>query len=155
MGLQKDKGPFNIFAQAEITVEFFDLDPLQVVWHGNYINYFELGRRALLEKIGYSYEEMEKTGFAFPVVEISAKYLRPLRFRDRARIKAVLMEYENCLRIKYEIINVQTGLPVTRGLSTQMAFDIKAGESCFACPQVLVEKVRALLGEHQTMSNVD
>ena len=137
-------GPFNIFAETELIAEFFHLDPMQVVWHGNYFNYFEVGRRSLLEKIGYSYYEMEKSGYAFPVVEISAKYLEPLRFRDRARVKAILMEYENCLRIRYEITNVQTGALVTRGLSTQMAYDIKAEESCFMCPKILTDKIEAL-----------
>ena len=144
MGSREENGPFNIFAEANIIIEFFDLDPMQVVWHGNYINYFEIGRRSLLEKIGYSYFEMEQSGFAFPVVEITAKYIGPLRFRDRARIKAILMEYENCLRIRYEIINIETGALCTRGLSTQMAYDMKAGESCFACPEKLINKVKAL-----------
>jgi len=145
MKSKENNGPYNIYAETEINVEFFDLDPMQVVWHGNYINYFEVGRRALLEKIGYSYDEMEKSGFAFPVVEVSAKYLGPLRFRDRARIKAVLAEYENCLIIKYEIRNAQTGLLTTKGSSTQMAYDIKNHESCFVCPQILVKKVEALI----------
>ena len=79
MGLRKDNGPFNIFAEAETIVEFYSLDPVQIVWHGNYINYFELGRRTLLEKIGYDYNEMKESGYAFPVVEISVKYLQPLR----------------------------------------------------------------------------
>ena len=143
----KDKGPFHIFAEAEIVVEFFHLDPMQVVWHGNYINYFETGRRALMEKIGYSYPEMQKSGFAFPVVDISLKYLRPLQFRDRALITAILTEYENCLRIKYEIVNASTGKITTKGQSTQMAYDIKAGESCFVCPKVLTDKIEALTGE--------
>ena len=133
MDLRKDNGPFNIFAEAETIIEFYSLDPMQVVWHGNYINYFELGRRYLLEKIGYSYNEMKDSGFAFPVVEISVKYLKPLRYKDRIRIKAILMEYENCLRIKYEIHNAETGAAITRGWSTQMAYDIKADESCFVC----------------------
>jgi acyl-CoA thioester hydrolase len=119
---------------------------LQVVWHGNYINYFEVGRRALLEKIGYSYDEMEKSGYAFPIIEISAKYLGPLRFKDRARVKAVLMEYENRLMIRYEIRNTQTGILTTKGLSIQMACNIKTNESCFVCPEVLVKKVEAFNG---------
>ena len=142
-------GPFNIFGEAETTVEFFHLDPLQVVWHGNYINFFEIGRRTLLEKIGYSYPEMEKSGFAFPIVEVSAKYLGYLRFRDRIRIKAILMEYENCLKIKYEIYNIETGLLATKGSSTQMAYDIKAAESSFVCPQIMIEKVKAYMGKAQ------
>jgi len=145
MKSKENNGPYNLYAEAEINVEFFDLDPMQVVWHGNYINYFEVGRRALLEKIGYSYDEMEESGFAFPVVEVSAKYLEPLRLKDRARIKAILTEYENCLIIKYEIRNAQTGALTTKGSSTHMAYDIKNHESCFVCPQILVKKVEALI----------
>jgi acyl-CoA thioester hydrolase len=135
----------EIYAEAEVTVEFFDCDPLKVVWHGNYFNYFELGRRVLLEKIGYGYDEMEKTGYSFPVIETSAKFIGSLRFRDRARVKAILDEYENRLRIKYEIRNVQTGLLTTKGVSTQMAIDMRTNESCFVCPQVLIDKVEAVL----------
>ena len=141
----KDNGPFNIFAEAETVIEFFDLDPMQVVWHGNYINYFEIARSLLLEKINYDYNEMVKSGYAWPVVDINLKYKRPLQFKDKIRIKAILTEYENCLKIKYEIINVQNGEITTRGLSTQMAFDIKAGESCFFSPAVLIERVEALI----------
>ena len=144
MSYRIDNGPFNIFTETEITIEFFDIDPMRVVWHGNYVNYFEIGRRSLLEKIGYSYYEMEQSGYTFPVVEISVKYLESLRFRDKARIKAVLLEYENCLRIKYEIFNAETGVLTTRGMSTQMAYDINAGESCFVCPGILIEKVEAI-----------
>ena len=144
--MKEDNGPYNIYAEAERTVEFFDLDPMQVVWHGNYINYFELGRRALLEKINYGYDEMEKSGYAFPVIEVSAKYISSLRLKDRARIKAVLMEYENRLLIRYEIRNAQTGVLTTKGSSTQMAYDIKNRESCFVCPPILVTKVEAFIG---------
>ncbi|WP_461245929.1 acyl-CoA thioesterase [Treponema sp. R6D11] len=147
MESKENNGPYNIYAEAEIAVEFYDLDPLRIVWHGNYLNYFEVGRRALLEKIGYSYDEMEKSGYAFPVIEVSAKYLSSLRFRDRAIVKAILMEYENRLLIRYEIRNAQTGQLTTKGSSTQMAFDIKAQDSCFVCPSILVEKVEAFIGE--------
>ena len=147
MKLRKENGPYNIFVETETTVEFFDLDPMQVVWHGNYINYFEISRNALLDKIGYGYYEMEKSGFAFPVVEVSVKYLASLRHMDRAIIKAILEEYENCLKIRFEIRNAKTGIITTRGMTTQMAFDIKAGESCFVCPHVLTEKVEKLIKE--------
>jgi len=142
---KENNGPYNIYAEAEITVEFYDLDPLRIVWHGNYLNYFEAGRRALLEKIDYSYAEMEKSGYAFPVIEVSAKYLNSLRLSDRARVKAILMEYENRLFIRYEIRNAQTGQLTTKGFSTQMAFDIKNNDSCFVCPPILIQKVEAFI----------
>jgi acyl-CoA thioester hydrolase len=138
---EKTNGPFNIFAEVEKTVEYFECDPMKVVWHGNYINYFELGRRKLLEEIGYAYDDMEKSGYAFPIIEISAKYIGPLQYRDRALIKAILVEYENRLRIKFEIRNAKTGLITTKGISTQMAFNVNTLESCFVCPQILIEKI--------------
>jgi len=152
MELHSNNGPFNIFAEEEITVEFFTLDPLRVVWHGNYLNFFEIGRRKLLERIGWGYYEIEESGYTFPVVEVSVKYLAPLKFLDRARIKAILVEYENCLRIKYEIRNAQTGTLTTKGVSTQMAFNEKTGESCFICPKFLVDKVDALINGQSSMS---
>ena len=144
-----DSGPYNIFAEAEINIEFYDLDPMRIVWHGNYFNYFELGRRCLLQKIKYDYYEMEESGFAFPIIEVSAKYLDSLRFKDKAIIKAVLMEYENRLRIKYEIRNAKTGVITTKGVSTQMAIDMRTNESCFVCPQILIDKVNALINEEK------
>jgi acyl-CoA thioester hydrolase len=150
MERRQDDGPYGIYAEAEVSVEFYDCDPLKVVWHGNYFNYFEVARRALLEKIGYGYGEMEKTGYSFPVIEVSAKFLGSLRFRDRARVKAILEEYENRLRIRYEIRDVQTGVLTTRGLSTQMAIDMRTYDSCFVCPQALIDKVEAIIkGEKQ------
>jgi len=140
-----DNGPYHLFAEAEITVEFYDLDPMRIVWHGNYINYFEIGRRMLLQKLGYDYYEMEKTGYAFPLIEVSAKYLDSLRFKDRAIVKAILVEYENRLRIKYEIRNAQTGVITTKGVSTQMAIDMRTGESCFVCPQILYDKIESAI----------
>ena len=144
---KQDNGPYNIFTETEKTIEFYECDPMGVVWNGNYLNLFEIGRRELLEKIGYNYDDMKNSGYAFPVVEISVKYIGFLKYRDRAIVKAVLMEYENRLRIKIEIRNAQTALVTTKGLSTQMAFDITKYESCFYCPQILIDKVETLIKE--------
>jgi acyl-CoA thioester hydrolase len=132
-------------AEVEFNVEFYDVDPMQVVWHGNYIKYFEKARCALLNKIGYGYREMKDSGYAFPVTGISAKYITPLYFGNRVRAGAILDEYENCLKIKYELFNAETGVLSTRGTSTQMAYDIAAGESCFTCPRIFIDRVETLL----------
>ncbi|GHV54020.1 thioesterase [Spirochaetia bacterium] len=132
-------------ADLEFNVEFYDLDPMQVVWHGNYIKYFEKARCALLDKIGYGYTVMRDTGFAFPVTGVQVKYISPLRMGDRVRARAILDEYENCLKIKYELFNVRTGELCTKGSSTQMVYDIAAAASRFTCPRVFIEKVEALL----------
>jgi len=145
MASKEDNGPYNIYAETEIVIEFYDVDPVAVVWHGNYVKYFETGRRTLLERIDYRYFDMQDSGYIFPIIDISIKYINSLRFMDRARIKTILMEYENRLKLKYEIRNAKTGLLTTKGITTQMAIDIKTGESCFVCPKGFTDKVEALL----------
>jgi acyl-CoA thioester hydrolase len=137
--------PIN--AEIEFTVEFYDVDSMRIVWHGNYIKYFEKVRCALLEKIGYNYSDMEKSGWGFPVAGLSAKYVNSLRFRDRVRATAQLTEYENCIKIKYELYNAETGQLCTKGDSTQMAVNMETGESSMVCPPVFTDKVEALLKE--------
>jgi len=140
-----DNSAVVIYAEEEFKVEFYDVDPMGIVWHGNYIKYFEIARRALLDKIGYGYKDMRDSGFAFPVTSLSVKYINPLRFGDRVRAKAVLVEHENCLKIKYELYNAVTGQKTTKGESSQMAYNIAKDESVFVCPAVFIEKVQALL----------
>ncbi|MCL2243183.1 MAG: acyl-CoA thioesterase [Treponema sp.] len=146
---KQGNGPYNIFAETGINIEFYDLDPMKIVWHGNYIKYFETGRRVLLEKIKFGFKDMEEAGFAFPIIELSAKYIEPLRFNDKVIIKAILMEYENRLKIKYEIRNDETGIITTKGMSTQMAINMIKNESCFVCPKILIDKVEALFGREK------
>jgi acyl-CoA thioester hydrolase len=135
----------KLSAETEFKVEFYDVDPAGIVWHGNYIKFFEIARRVLLDKIGYGYTEMKDSGYAFPVTALSVKYMRSLRFGDRVRARAVLDEYENCIKIKYELYNAVTGEKTTKGESSQMVYDIAKGASCFTCPAVFIDKVRALL----------
>ena len=126
-------------------VEFYDVDSMRVAWHGNYVKFIERGRCALLDKIGYGYLQIVKNGYAFPVAELKIKYVRSLAFGDEARIKASLIEYENRLKIRYEIYNAKTGVLATKAESTQMAIKIETGETCFVCPEKLISRVEALL----------
>jgi len=124
-------------------VEFYEVDSMEVVWHGNYVQYLERVRCALLDYVGYGYREMRASGFTFPVTHLSLKYIRPLHFGERVRAQATLEEYENCLRIQYALFNAE-GQLAAKGLSTQMAFEVAKNESCFVCPPILIEKVRQL-----------
>ncbi len=54
-------------------VGFFDVDSYRVVWHGNYPKYFEIARCKLLDKIGFTYADMEETGYFYPVVDLAGQ----------------------------------------------------------------------------------
>ena len=112
---------------AEFQVAFFDLDPMNVVWHGNYVKYMEIGRCALLDKIGYNYTKMVESGYAFPVTDIKVRYIKPLNFGEHAKIVSSLVEYENMIKIKYEIFN-EKGELATHNFSSkeQSSFNFMA-----------------------------
>lgn len=135
-------------AEKEILVDFFDLDPMNVVWHGNYVKYMEMARCALLDRLDYDYSAMERDGYVWPVVQLNIKYIRPLHFKQRVRIEVSLVEYEICMKIRYRFIDVETGKVVTKAETTQMAVKIQTQESCLGSPRELIEKVeKCLAGE--------
>jgi acyl-CoA thioester hydrolase len=134
-----------ISAEAITKVQFYDVDAMQVVWHGNYARFLELARCALLEKIGYSYPEMARSGYFWPIVDMRIKYVRPVRMAQQIRLTATLLEYENRLRIDYRIVDVASGDVLSKAQTTQLAVAIGTGQLEFNSPNELVDKVRKLL----------
>jgi acyl-CoA thioester hydrolase len=121
---------------------------MKVVWHGNYPRFFELGRNALLDKLGYGYTEMTATGWAFPVVDMRLKYLKTIILGQRLRVRAGLVEWENRLVVDYEILDEATGALLTKGRTTQVAVNALTGELSFVSPPEMIAGVaRALAAE--------
>lgn len=128
---------------VEFQVEFYDVDSMQVAWHGNYVKFMEVARCALLRKIKYDYYEMEKSGYAWPVVDLHIKYMRPMTFLQKIRCEVSLVEYEIGMKLSYKFMDAETGKVLTRAESTQMAIDMAKKESLFGSPKCFVDRVRA------------
>lgn len=139
--MRRGKAPSRWSAQVEMQVQFFDLDPMQIVWHGNYVKYLEVVRCALLDQIGYNYEQMRDSGYAWPVIDLNVRYVGSAVFAQRLLLRADLVEYENRLKIEYLISDAATGKRLTRASTTQVAVDLATGEMCFVSPPVLFEKL--------------
>jgi len=125
----------------ELTVPFHDVDAMGVVWHGNYFRYFEVAREALLAKFNYGYREMKASGYVWPVVDTRVKYRGTLSFEQRIRVQATIEEYENRLRIAYQIFDAATGKRTTTGYTIQVAVGIESQEMSFVSPPVLFERL--------------
>lgn len=132
----------DVAVEIEVEIPFFDGDPMGVTWHGNYFRYLELARCALLEKLDYNYLDMERSGYAWPIIDTRLRFAKPTVFRQKVKVKAILKEYENRLKIDYVISDAGSGERLTRGYTVQVAVDKKTNEMCFCSPQVLIEKVR-------------
>ncbi len=139
--MRKKATPSRWSAETEIQVQFFDLDPMQIVWHGNYVKYIEMARCALLDSIGYNYEQMRDSGYSWPVIDMNLRYIGAARFGQRLRLRAEIAEYENRLKIDYLITDADTGKRLNRASTTQVAVHLDSGEMCFVSPPVLLEKL--------------
>lgn len=128
-------------AQIELEIPFHDLDPVNIVWHGHYPKYFELARCALLDKFNYGYDAMRESGYIWPIIDLQVRYIKPITFRQRIVVHACLREWEYRLKIDYLIRDAQTQARITKGMTVQVAVDIRTKELCLMSPAVLFEKL--------------
>ena len=129
-------------ADVTIKAQFYDLDPMEVVWHGNYARYLEQARCELLDSLGYNYPQMHESGYLWPIVDMRIKYVRPLRFAQEFVVTATIVEFENRLKIEYRIRDKLSGEVLTKATTTQVAVHAKTGELCLESPTALTSKLR-------------
>ena len=136
----------RIETNCEIDVEFFDLDPMNVVWHGNYVKYLEKARCDMLSKIGYTYDDMKSDNSAYPIVKMDMKYIKPATFMQKLNIKTVIEEVEPALIIKYFVTDNKTGEKIFQAKSMQMRIDIKTMETMYTAPKRFLQKIEEYKG---------
>ena len=121
--------------EVKLIVPFHDLDPLQIVWHGNYLKYFDIARFGLFKQAGVDlYQYMVRQQFAFPVTRSSIKHIMPLRFEDEFICKATVVEAVYKIAIAFEIRLVESGNICTRGKSEQLCVKVPEMEMQFEIP---------------------
>jgi acyl-CoA thioester hydrolase len=135
----------TLSASVDFEVPFHDVDSMQIVWHGNYIKYFEYARTRFLQMLQYDYFDMKESGYGWPIVDVGVKYIKPLKYGQKAKVVVYLEEYENRLKFKYEVIDLVSGVLLTRGHTTQLAIDMSTGDTLFVSPQILINKIENLL----------
>jgi acyl-CoA thioester hydrolase len=134
-----------LYADVELEVRFHDVDMVGVVWHGHYLRYLENARWELMNHVGYGLDRMLESGFAWPIVELRTKYLRPARFGDQLRVRASLVEWETRLTLHYLVSRPADGVRIARASTVQVAVDARSGELQFATPPDFVASVQAAL----------
>jgi acyl-CoA thioester hydrolase len=89
-----------------VRVRYAETDQMGVVYHGNYAQYFEMGRVEWLRNLGISYKWMEENGVMLPVVSLELNYKKPARYDDILRIKTKLKSQSTVkIEFDYEIYN--------------------------------------------------
>jgi acyl-CoA thioester hydrolase len=92
-------------SRASVTVRYAETDMMGIVYHGSYLPWFEIGRTTLLKEIGLPYRQLESDGYRLPVLEVTAKYLRPAVYDDTLTIVTTLREKPLLrIRLEYEVL---------------------------------------------------
>ena len=132
-----------MYADVIIDIPFHDVDTMNVVWHGHYLKYFEIARCKLLDQFDYNYNQMKDSGYAWPVIESYVRYAQGIIFGQHIRIRATLKEWENRLKIEYQIFDAESGKRLTKGFTSQVAVEIETREMCFQSPQIFLDRLYA------------
>ena len=133
--------PDHWSADVELEVPFHDVDMMEIAWHGHYVKYFEIARCALLDQLDYNYRQMRDSGYAWPVIDLHVRYVKPLRFGQIVKVRAQIAEYENRLKVSYQVFDRDSGERLTKGHTMQVAVDMCTEEMLFASPMILLEKL--------------
>ena len=129
--------------EQQFAVPFYDLDPMQVVWHGNYLKYFDTTRQELCYAMGFDpVAYYKQTKILFPIVKTSTKHIVSLRHRDQFTCKATLMEARYKIVVDFEIRLNNNGTLCTKGRSEQVAVKYPETEILFEIP----DDIRKILG---------
>ena len=115
-----------IVSRTSVTVRYAETDMMGVVYHGNYLPWFEVGRTTLLKESGLPYRELEEMGYYLPVLEVGIKYHRPAVYDDTVTIVTTLKEKPLLrIRLDYEVLRGEellvTGFTVHGFISKQGA----------------------------------
>ena len=124
-----------------LRIRYAETDQMNIVYYGNYAQFFEVGRAECIRDLGFSYKKMEELGVHMPVVELHANFLRPARYDDLITIKTMLRQLPEKYEITFhhEVFNERKKL-LTTGHVTLMFIDAVANKR-MRMPDFLREKL--------------
>lgn len=129
---------------VEIRVRYAETDQMGVVYHGNYAQFFEIGRVEWLRNQGVSYKWMEENGIMLPVVSLTMNYKKPAKYDDLLTIRTILKNLSSVkIEFDYEIRN-QHGELLTTGYSMLVFVNMKTGRPT-SPPDYILDKIEHLI----------
>ena len=115
----------NLVTKTLIRVRFSEVDSMGVVWHGNYVKYFEDGREDFGSKFGINYLDFRNRGILIPIVKIVCDFRKPLIYGDTAMVET---RFVNCdaakIQYEYTLYNHKTHEVVATGSSMQVFLNL-------------------------------
>lgn len=116
-----------MLSETKIRVRYAETDQMGVVYHSNFIIWFEVGRVELLRKIGFRYRDMESEDDChIAVADVRCRYKAPARYDDEVVVRTLLKNMrESLLHFSYEILRGEDGILLAEGESTHIVVNSK------------------------------
>jgi acyl-CoA thioester hydrolase len=122
--------------EIRMKVPFYDLDPMQIVWHGNYLKYFDNARMELFDHLGVDlFEFHDRTRYIFPIIRSSVKHIHPLKRGDEFICRATVKDARSKIVVAFEIRLVVNGTVCARGTTEQAAVLEPEMEMVYSIPE--------------------
>ncbi|MEZ4802896.1 MAG: thioesterase family protein [Gelidibacter sp.] len=129
------------YDEIELRVRYGETDQMGVVYHGNYAQYFEVGRVEWLRKFGVSYKQMEDNGIMLPVISLNINYKKSARYDDLIKVKTQLVKIPSAtIEFDYEIVDEKNQLLAT-GNTSLVFIDINRNRPT-RCPKYILDKLQ-------------
>jgi acyl-CoA thioester hydrolase len=114
--------------ETRLRVRYAETDKMGVVYHANFVVWFEVGRTDLCKQCGFTYRDMEADDDAHMMVtDVSVRYRRPARYDDEILIRTRVAEFaRRTLKFEYQVLNADTGESLAEG-STSHVVTTSAG----------------------------
>lgn len=137
-------------ASTKIRVRYAETDQMDVVYHGNYAQYFETARAEAIRDLGFTYKDMEAMGVIMPIVELHIQYVRPAHYDDLLTVKTILKELPANHRIEFhqEVYNEKEKLLTTGRVV--LYFIAKDTMEKTVMPEALMKKLSVYFEEPYT-----
>jgi len=119
-----------IISETKIRVRYGETDKMGYVYYGNYPLYYEIGRTEMFREIGATYNKLEDEGIMMPVLNLSAKYIKPAFYDDLLTVKTIIKDIPGAtIKFFYEIYNSDNEL-INQGETTLAFIDAKSKRPC-------------------------
>ncbi|WP_372744848.1 acyl-CoA thioesterase [Lutibacter sp.] len=128
----------------KIRVRYSETDQMSFVYHGNYAQYFEMGRTEWLRELGITYKNMEESGIMLPVISLNINFLKPAKYDDLLSLRTILVKKPTAkIEFNYEIRNEDNEL-LTTANSTLVFVNMKTNRP-MRIPISILEKIEKLM----------
>lgn len=130
----------SIQASVEFEVPFHDCDPMQIVWHGRYFQYFELARTELFRARQLDIPAVRDLGLRMYVADVRCRFTSPLTYGDRVEVVATAKEASPLIRIAYSVRNLTKKRRSARGYCVLATTDAQ-GDLLTETPEIIRERL--------------